>query len=93
MTDEKNKQQTPDVSEAHESDAEKIVHKHLADKNHKITEEELAGIRVGVVAEPDEPTKQAIAESEGRIADTDANNEGETVPGAQKSTPWDVVNE
>lgn len=91
MADEKNTPQVPDITEAHESDAEKIVHKHLADPNHKITDEELAGIRVGVVSEADEPTKQAVGESGERIADAKADNEDETTPGAQKSTPWDVI--
>lgn len=74
-----------------ESDAKKLAAKHLADPNHIITEEEMRSIRVGVVSAPDEPTKQAVKEGKDRIADTEATNEGELAPGAQKSTPWDVI--
>lgn len=75
----------------YESDAERLVHKHLADPNHVITDEELASIRVGVVSAPDEPTREAVDEFEGRTADVKADSEDDEIPGAQKATPWDVV--
>lgn len=83
--------QTTTVDEAHRSDAKKLADRHMADPNHVITDEELQGIRVGVSGTADAPTKQAVRNSEDRIADVEANNEDETAPGAQKSTPWDVI--
>ena len=38
----------------HESDAQKIVRRHLRDKNHVITEEEMSSIRIGVTEEKPE---------------------------------------
>lgn len=83
--------QTANIDEAHKSDAKKIADKHMADPNHVITDEELASIRVGVSGTADKPTRRAVRESNDRIADTEATNEDETTPGAQKSTPWDVI--
>ena len=75
-----------------ESDANKLADKHLADQDHIITDEDMRKIKVGVTGEPDEPTRQAVQEAEDRIADHKADSEDDTVPGAQKSTPWDVIN-
>jgi hypothetical protein len=74
-----------------ESDSHKLVQKHMADQNHKITDEELANVRVGMSPGPDVPTQQAISESEDRIADEKRIEEDKLVPGAQKITPWDTL--
>lgn len=74
-----------------ESDTQKIVRKHLSDPNHVITDEEIANVRIGMTPSSDVPTQQALEESEDRIADRKADSEEETMPGAQKSTPWDVL--
>lgn len=74
-----------------ESDARKLANKHLADPNHVITEEDLKNVQVGMSAPPDEPTRQAIQDGEDRIADTKSDKEDDVIPGAQKVTPWDVV--
>ena len=84
---------TPNNRKPPESDAERLVHKHLADPNHVITDEELASIRVGVVAEPDTTTREALEEWEGRTADVKADSEEDATPGAQKTTPWDVIDD
>lgn len=77
-----------------ENDADAIVHRHLADPNHVITDEELRSIRVGVSLSAEEKAGEASTESnENRIADTKTNSEDDTLPGAQKATPWDVLNE
>ena len=70
-----------------ESDAAKVVHRHLSDPNHVISEEEIASVRVGFAPLAEESTQQANS----RIADRKANSEKDTLPGGQKSTPWDVV--
>ena len=77
--------------ERFESDTQKIVHRHLEDENHTITEEEIRNVRIGMTPPLDQPTEQAVAESEERIADRKTDDESETVPGAQKATPWDVI--
>jgi len=74
-----------------ESDANKLADKHLADPNHIITDEDMQKIKVGVTGEADEPTKQAVKEAEDRIADHKSDSEEDTTPGAQKATPWDVI--
>ena len=61
------------------------------DPNHVITEEDLRKIKVGITGEPDETTKEAVRDAEDRIADHKADNEDDTTPGAQKATPWDVL--
>ena len=74
-----------------ESDAKKLADQHMADPNHVITEEDLRKIKVGITGEPDETTKEAVRDAEDRIADHKADNEDDTTPGAQKATPWDVL--
>ena len=74
-----------------ESDAQKLANRHLADQNHQITDEEFRSIRVGMTPVQDEPTSQAVEETEDRIADKEPGKDDETIPGAQKITPWDVV--
>lgn len=74
-----------------ESDTQKLVHQHLADPNHQITDEDLQAVRVGMSPGADAPTQQAVKDADERIADTKKDNEDDIVPGAQKSTPWDVL--
>jgi hypothetical protein len=74
-----------------ESDTEKIIHRHLSDPNHVITEEEIASVRIGMTPPPDAPTQQAVHEADDRIADKKSIDEDNTAPGAQKSTPWDMI--
>lgn len=56
-----------------------------------ITDEEIANVRVGMTPPADAPTQQAVNDAADRIADNKANSEEDTLPGAQKSTPWDVI--
>jgi hypothetical protein len=51
----------------------------------------MQNIRVGMTPGPDAPTQEAIEDGEDRIADKEADKEDDTIPGAQKSTPWDVI--
>lgn len=87
----KNLQNEEQSGQRFESDAQKLVNQHLADPNHVITDEDLKNIRVGMTPPPDEPTQQAIADADDRIADRKADDEDDTVPGSQKATPWDVI--
>lgn len=85
-------QQNPEQRQQRfESDTQKVVRRHLADPNHVITDEEIANVRVGMTPPSDTPTQQAVSEADDRIADTKINSEEDTMPGAQKSTPWDVI--
>lgn len=89
---EEHKQQNPSSREGEfQTDTQRLMRKHMADQNHVITDEDLAKVRVGMSPEPDEPTKEAIKEADDRIADSKTINEDETLPGAQKITPWDLT--
>ena len=74
-----------------QSDAKKLADEHLADANHVITEEDMRKIKVGVTGEPDEATREAVREAEDKVADHKSDSEDDTAPGAQKTTPWDVL--
>jgi hypothetical protein len=85
-------QQNPEQRQQRfESDTQKVVRRHLADPNHVITDEEIANVRVGMTPPPDAPTQQAVKDAADRIADDKIDSEEDTLPGAQKSTPWDVI--
>lgn len=86
------KQQPPENNKkGFETDTQKLVRKHMEDPNHQITDEDLANVRVGMSPGPDAPTQQAIRESGDRVADSKKDSEDDTLPGAQKITPWDVT--
>ena len=74
------------------TDTEKLVNKHLSDPNHVITDEEMQSLRVGMspITNNSEDENNDFEE---RIADHKTIKEDELVPGAQKMTPWDVVDE
>ena len=78
-------------NEPFESDAAKLANRHMADPNHVITDEDFKNIKVGVTPPPDAPTQEAIKDGEDRIADHKADKEDDIAPGAQKTTPWDVI--
>lgn len=74
-----------------ESDTARLVHKHLTDPNHVITDEELANIRIGMSPGADAPTEAEVREHEDWVSDQKADSEKDSVPGAQKTTPWDTI--
>ena len=86
-----NNNPTRNKTETQQSDAEKLVHRHLTDPNHVITDEEMKNIRVGMSSAPDQPTEEAIREAKDKIADHKSDSEDDTTPGGQKMTPWDVI--
>ena len=90
MNDQQNPKQD---NQPFETDAEKIVRKHMEDPNHQISEEEFASVRIGMTPPPDAPTEEAIekAEDNEKVADRKTINEDDIVPGAEKATPWDTI--
>ncbi len=74
------------------SDADRIVHRHLENKDDKITEEDLKSVRVGVA--PDE-TVATGTEAKTRFGIEDDQAEGksnETKASSHKPrTPWDII--
>lgn len=75
--------------ERFESDTQKIIHRHLENKEDVITDEDIANVRVGI-APPvlDEATEQKFEEDFG-------NDEGVDIDAGKKKTvtPWDVLDE
>ena len=80
-----------DNGQEFESDTQKVIHRHLENKNDIITEEDIRNVRIGMSAPLDKPTKEAIEEREDKKADRKAIDEDEPIPGTQKATPWDVI--
>ena len=74
-----------------ETDSSEIVRRHLEDKNHEITEEEIRNVRIAV--EDDEPiTTDADAETRFVANDEEAKEENDVPdPNDQPATPWDVI--
>lgn len=70
-------------TERFETDTQKLMHRHLQDKDHVITEEDLKSIRVGM----------APAAAEQRDLNEDGNKEPDknTEPAGVPLTPWDAV--
>ena len=89
----KNQQSSNDdkQKERFESDTSKLTRLHMADPDHVITDEDMQNIRVGMSPGPDVPTQEAVEDAEDRVADKKSDNDDDTLPGAQKMTPWNVV--
>lgn len=83
--------------ERFESDTQKLVRKHLEDKDHVITEEEIANIRVGMTpVQPDEATaarfdEEAIEKAEDHIVGNDDKLPEGDNPKDNRATPWDAI--
>jgi hypothetical protein len=76
--------------EQFQSDTQKIVKRHLENKDDVITEEDIRNVRVGMTPPLDEATEEALEEREEKVADRKSIDE-ERSPRGQKLTPWDVV--
>ena len=84
-------------SEKFESDTQKVVHKHLEDPNHTISEEEIRNERVGMTPpnagkDPDELNKE-IEDSVEKISEEEEkrNDKDGEKPNDEPITPWDVT--
>ncbi len=76
--------------EEFQSDTQRIIKRHLENKDDIITEEDIRNVRVGMTPPLDESTEEALAEREDKVADRKSIDEEEN-PGGQRMTPWDVV--
>lgn len=76
-----------------ESDTQKIIHRHLENKDDVITDEDIRNVRIGMSPPLDAPTEEAVKEREEdeKIADKKTINEDGIMPGEQEITPWDVI--
>ncbi len=80
-----------------ESDAQKVVRRHLEDEEHEITEEEIASVRVGMTPPIlDEATEARFEDEETREEVErkylgDDVDEGETPDTKEPITPWDTI--
>lgn len=96
--DANNENQAPGRNpEKFESDTQKVVRKHLENKDHVITEEEIASLRVGMVPPLDEATAarfegdDAVEEAEEEITGDQDNIEESKNDRDNRLTPWDTV--
>ena len=77
------KQQT----EHFESDTDRIIHRHLANENDVITEEDIRNIRIGVT--PAEREKEDFEQQVNDAASAEDNLS--QAPTENPTTPWDIV--
>src|SRR4051812_31219652 len=96
--DEQQNKETP-ASEGNDerflSDTQKIIHRHLENKNDVITEEDIKNVRVGMTPpEMDEPT-EARFETDDKIDEVEKDYiEGESDEKRLSNkpiTPWDII--
>jgi hypothetical protein len=81
---------TVQPGEQFQSDTQRIVKRHLENKDDVITEEDIRNVRVGMTPPLDDATEEALEEREEKVADRKSIDE-ESAPDGQKLTPWDVV--
>jgi len=84
-------------AERFETDAEKIIHRHLANKDDVITDEDIASVRVGMTPPMDEPTEARFEnDSFGDAVEEEYLGDEDNVNDKNKDeqiTPWDTVDE
>ncbi len=82
--------------ERFESDTQKIIHRHLENKDDVITDEDIRNVRVGMSPEMDEPTEvrferdDKIDEVEEKYIGEEAKNDHQPSPD-KFITPWDAI--
>lgn len=91
------RQESAENTERFESDTQKLVRKHLEDKDHVITDEDIANVRVGMVPPEFDTATEARFEGEesrenveenllgNQDEDTDENLDDKRI------TPWDAI--
>ena len=77
-----------------ETDSSEIVRRHLEDKNHEITDDEIRNVRIAV--EDSEPVTTG-AEAKAKFVENDMEDDKEEEndgldPNEKPATPWDVIN-
>ena len=85
-------------AERFESDTQKLVRKHLEDKDHVITDEDIAKVRVGMAPPGFDSATEARFEGEKAREDVEEDltkgtkgmNEDENLEDTQ-TTPWDII--
>lgn len=83
--------------ERFESDTQRIIHRHLENKDDLITDEDIAGVRIGMTPPLDEATEarfkgeEAREEAEGELLEgTEDMKEDKNLEEGQ-ITPWDAI--
>jgi hypothetical protein len=84
--------------ERFESDTQKIIHRHLENKDDIITDEDIANVRVGMTPPNlDDATEARFEDEESRddveeeyLGDEDKIGEGKN-PKDERVTPWDAI--
>jgi len=85
-------------NERFESDTQKIIRRHLENKDDVITDEDIAGVRVGLVPPEFDSATEARFEGEASLEDVEEDVLGETDDvnkdqnlDEDQITPWDTV--
>lgn len=72
-----------------ESDTQRIMHRHLQNKNDVITDEDIASIRVGMTPAAIDTASEELLENE--EADAARDDEGDSNEDEERITPWDSI--
>ena len=85
-------------NERFESDTQKIVRRHLENKDDVITHEDIAGVRVGLVPPEFDPATEARLEGEETLEDVEEELLGDSEDrkedenlNKKQVTPWDTI--
>ena len=76
-------------SDRFESDTQKIVRKHLEDKDHVISEEEIRNVRVGMTPPNEERHLEEIVEE--IEAEAEPKEDDKEMPADDPVTSWDTI--
>ncbi len=76
--------------EQYESDTQRIIHRHLQNKDDIITDEDIASVRVGMTPQFDVATEERFEnDTLDQMEDNILGNKEDTEKG--ETTPWDTV--
>lgn len=85
-------------NERFESDTQKIVRRHLENKDDIITDEDIASVRIGMSPPPDEPTAARFGKDEDidKVEEEELGDDVEDIDEEEntrgdKASPWDTI--
>ena len=81
-----------------ETDSAEIVRRHMQDKNHEITDDEIRNVKVTTTDEApvtlNEATEGVLGDDSGELTEDESNDvTGAPDPKDKAGTPWDVIGE
>jgi hypothetical protein len=87
-----NQEQKPEQkNHRFESDTKKLIRRHLSDPTHVITEEDIAGVRIGMIPESYPRRVEALRSPEEQGAERKPDRKDDSHHHPERNMPWEAI--